>query len=326
MPHLPHGGDLADARRHAPDITDWLDLSTGINPRAYPAALTADALVRLPQADAMDRLLAAARHAYGVPPEADIVAAPGTEAIIRWLPRLVPARRVSVVGPTYGSHAAAWAESATVAIVPSLDPTADLTVLVNPNNPDGRVMPPRALKAFAARSPSRPTLVVDEAYGDLAPHLTVAGTPGTLVLRSFGKFYGLPGLRLGFLVGAPAQVAPLREALGTWAVSGPALAIGAEALADAAWADLMRRRLATERAALDAVLADAGLAVIGGTDLFRLVAHPHAARLQSALASHGIWTRTSEDMPHRLRIGLPGGGLPRLAPALAAVRAPLATA
>lgn len=324
MSHAPHGGDLADARRHAPDVADWLDLSTGINPHAYPASVPPETLTRLPQAEALARLVDTARRAYRVPEEAAIVAAPGTQALISLLPRLLKVRRVAVVGPTYAEHAAAFARSAAVATVPSLDPTADLTIVVNPNNPDGRLTPPRALVAFAARAAAdRPALVVDEAYADLLPDLTVAGAPGTLVLRSFGKFYGLPGIRLGFAIGAPGLVARIAEALGPWAVSGPALAIGAAALADTDWANAMRRRLADERVALDAVLAEAGLPVVGGTDLFRLVTHPDAARLQAALARHGVWTRAFADAPQRLRIGAPGAALPRLAAALDGARSPV---
>jgi cobalamin biosynthetic protein CobC len=311
----PHGGELSAPRRLAPGVEDWLDLSTGINPHPYPASVPPDALVRLPQADALARLLEAARRAYSVPHGAAIVAAPGTEAIIRWLPHLLPARRVAIVGPTYAGHAAAWSTRAAVSVVPSLDPTADLNVVVNPNNPDGRVTPPRVLLAFAARG-GAPALLVDEAFGDLAPALSVAGAPGVLVLKSFGKFYGLPGLRLGFLVGAPAVVEPLGAALGEWAVSGPALAVGAAALEDAAWAESTRQRLAAERARLDAVLAGAGLTVLGGTDLFRYVAHPAAARLHAALAREGVWTRAFDGVPDRLRIGLPGAGLARLGDAL----------
>ncbi len=115
-------------------------------------------------------------------------------------------------------------------------------------------------------------LIVDGAFVDLMPDLSVTAplTAGLLVLRSFGKFFGLAGLRLGFAVCAPDMAKLLREALGPWPVSGPALEIGRIALADRAWIDAMRIRLAREAAFMDAVLAQGGLAILGGTSLFRL--------------------------------------------------------
>jgi len=319
---IRHGGDLSEARAKGRAVAGWLDLSTGINPHAYPAGIPAEALRRLPQRDAEAALIAAARAAYRVPGEAAVAAAPGTQAILQWLPHVIPARTVAVVGPTYAEHAATWARAgARVTAVASLAEAAgaDVAVVVNPNNPDGRIHAPGRLAQFAAsRADGGVRLVVDEAFGDLLPDLTVAGAAGTLVLKSFGKFYGLPGLRLGFAVGAPAVIADLAARLGPWAVSGPALAVGAAALSDGEWAQGMRERLARERAALDETLASAGLPVTGGTDLFRLVETQRAERIHEALAAEGVWTRIFDDVPGRLRIGLPGRHGARLEAALAA--------
>jgi len=264
---IRHGGDLSEARSRAAAVRDWLDLSTGINPHAYPAHIAPADLTRLPQRAAGDALLAAARAAYRVPEVAGIVAAPGTQAILQWLPRLVPAESVAVVSPTYAEHAAVWARAgAAVTPVATLEAarSADVAVVVNPNNPDGRLHRPEDIAAFAAARRGRAVaLIVDEAFGDLTPHLTAAGTPKTIVLRSFGKFYGLAGLRLGFAIAPPQVTERIAEALGPWAVSGPALAIGAQALADTTWAEAMRVRLLMEAAALDRALNRAGLPVVG---------------------------------------------------------------
>ena len=109
-----------------------------------------------------------------------------------------------------------------------------------------------------------------------------------VVLRSFGKFFGLAGLQLGFALASPAVAARLRAALGPWAVSGPALAVGAKALADTAWIERTRRRLARAARRLDAVLERAGLEIIGGTSLFRLVQTPAADALFHHLGRAGI--------------------------------------
>lgn len=312
---LAHGGELSDAAAfgHGP----ILDLSTGINPHAYPAAWDMRSLAALPQRSAMDALLRAARSAYRVPDTAHIVAAPGTQAILQWLPHIVPATEVAVIGPTYQEHAARWQRSSVVHERAEFDPhAAALVVVVNPNNPDGRLYPKEVLAEWAntlaagrgraLAEAGHPVLIVDEAFMDLSPGETVAGMPHTLVLRSFGKFYGLAGLRLGFAIGSAATVARITDALGPWAVSAPALSIGRSALADEAWASAMRKQLAEERAHLDDCLSAAGLAVRGGTDLFRLVETENAGAWQRAMAEEGVWTRSFSYAPTWLRIGLPG--------------------
>ncbi|MEM7694387.1 MAG: threonine-phosphate decarboxylase CobD [Pseudomonadota bacterium] len=303
---LAHGGDRAEAARIG-GTPCWLDLSTGINPHAYPVTLTPGDWTALPQPSALTALLRAARAAYGVPDAAAIVAAPGTQLLLQLLPIVCPQRAIAIVAPTYGEHGATWrASGAVVRHVPA--PIAgESLVVVNPNNPDGQRHDPQSLKTLGAiAQEAGHILVVDEAFCDVDPALSVAGAPGTIVLKSFGKFFGLAGLRLGFAIGAPAPIGRLEAALGPWAVSGPALSVGARALADHAWQAAMRTQLRHERAALDATLSKAGLSVVGGTDLFRLIETPDAASLQRGLARRGVFTRAFPEHPSWLRFGLPG--------------------
>ena len=305
-----HGGDLGAARAAFPDAAQpWIDLSTGINPLPYPLPrIDPVAWTALPDTAATRALEAAAAGAYRAEP-AGVVAAPGTEALIQWLPRLVPARRVGVFGFTYADHARAWAMAGTaVETVATLDALAgtDVAVVVNPNNPDGRLVAPADLAALAARVG---LLVIDEAFADVVPaawSLAPTPPPNAVVLRSFGKFYGLAGLRLGFAVTAPERAAALRAALGPWAVSGPAVAVGRAALADDAWAEAARARLARDAARLDASLEENGAAILGGTALFRLAAVGDSARWFERLARAGILTRPFAERPTWLRFGLPG--------------------
>lgn len=329
MSGRPHGGDLERAEAiHGRPADGWLDLSTGINPWPYPLpAIPDEAWTRLPGAAALGALHAAAREAYGVDPAAGIVAAPGTQALIQLVPRLVVAGEVRVLGPTYGEHAPAWALAghavAEVAEVSALPDGLAGVVVCNPNNPDGRVVGREDLLDLAGRLAGMGgLLLVDEAFADVTPEASVAdaaATPGLVVLRSFGKFFGLAGLRLGFALAAPETAERLATLLGPWAVAGPALAVGRQALADAAWIAGMRRRLAGETAALRQVLADGGLELQGGTDLFQLVRCPDAEALQQRLAAHGIWIRVFPGRPGLARFGLPGGDAARarLARALA---------
>ncbi len=329
-----HGGDLAFARaRYGEPAGGWLDLSTGINPNPYPAPpIPPAALARLPDRDALAGLIAVARTAYAIPDGVRVIATPGSELAIRLLPLVAPAGSVAIVGPTYKSHGEAWvnADRRALAVTSDAIPEdAGVVVLANPNNPDGRVVEAGRLVTFARRLDALGgLLIVDEAFADLAPEVSLtrrlAGLPA-VVLRSLGKFYGLAGLRLGFVAGAPAVIDRLEPMLGDWPVSGPAIAIGTAALADTAWRQETRRRLARDAQRLRTLLAGHGLAVRGGTDLFVLVADP-TATLHRRLAESGIWTRAFAEEPTWVRLGLPAGeaGFARLEAALAALRAPAA--
>lgn len=311
-----HGGGLDAARAAWPDAPDpWLDLSTGINPWCYPLPpIPAQAWTRLPETADLWALHQAAADCYGAPGAEHVVAAPGTQAVIQWLPRLVPRTRVAILGPTYAEHAACWRLAGhDTTQVPDLETAlesgAGIVVVVNPNNPDGRVLERDTLLQAAAILERRGGwLVVDEAFMDVDPAHSLAadaGRPALLVLRSFGKFYGLAGLRLGFILAAPASAAILRRAIGPWAVPGPAMAVAAEALADRNWAERMRQRLVASARDLDECLSRGGLALCGGTALFRLVSHPDATQVAEALAGLGILVRRFADRPTLLRIGLP---------------------
>lgn len=308
---MAHGGDLNQARGLFPDAPGpWIDLSTGINPVAYPIpTLPAALFQRLPPPGDVAALEAIAARAYGANDPRCVVAAPGTQALIGWLPRLRPPGRVAILGPTYAEHALAWrAGGHAVMETTRLDESAEVVVVVNPNNPDGRVFSRDALLEAAARLERRGGwLVVDEAFIDLEPvdGLAPSLPRAAIVLRSFGKTYGLAGLRLGFAVADPAVTDQLRGALGPWAISGPALAIGARALADGNW----RLSAAADRAAevrrLDDLLRSAG-PVVGGTRLFRLMETGAAPALFEHLAHRGIWTRRFATLPDRLRLSPPG--------------------
>ncbi|MGU9979142.1 threonine-phosphate decarboxylase CobD [Phreatobacter sp. HK31-P] len=327
---MQHGGDLTTAMAvHGGTREAWLDLSTGINPFAWPVPrdLPVDAWTSLPTRGALDRLLAAARRAYAVRSDVAILAAPGTQSLIQWLPQLAPDGPVAIVQPTYAEHALAWRRAGHEVIgsspaMPLPDAVRHL-VIVNPNNPDGHLFGQDTLADLAAAVAKRGGwLVVDESFIDVTPEasaVALCADRPVLILRSFGKFYGLAGLRLGFLIARPAIAEPVAEAFGPWSVAGPALEIGAAALADAAYALMMRSRLTEEAVALDAVLQRAGLDVVGGTTLFRLVRHPAARKLHAALARGHIWVRRFDWDDQLLRFGLPPGdeARQRLAAALA---------
>ena len=306
-----HGGNLDAARACFPAAPlPWIDLSTGINAQPYPMPVIPDAAwQRLPLQADIARLERIATCAYGAIDPATVVSAPGTQALIQQLPHVLKARKVGIVGFTYAEHARVWRDAG--ADVSQLEPGisasgCDAIVVVNPNNPDGHLT--RVEDVLALAEPGA-TLIVDEAFMDairpsqsLIPHLPKADA---IVLRSFGKIYGLAGLRLGFAAASPELAARLRQALGPWAISGAAVEAGSRALADAAWlaqaiADL---ELAAQR--LDILLRSSGFSILGGTPLFRLASHGRAGTLFSQLAQAGILVRPFPHKPHWLRFGIP---------------------
>ncbi|SEP07861.1 L-threonine O-3-phosphate decarboxylase [Salinihabitans flavidus] len=293
-----HGGgvDLA-AARWGGARTDWLDLSTGINPVPYPVAeLDRAAWTDLPDRDAQAALIAAARRFWKVPDGAEVLAAPGASALIARIPALVHPGRVEIPTPTYNEHAAAFAAQGWQVG----DSPGEARVIVHPNNPTGQFWTDADVTA--------PLCVIDESFCDIAPErslVTHAARPGRIVLKSFGKFWGLAGLRLGFAIAAPDLIGRLAAMLGPWPVSGPALAAGATALNDPGWAEDTRARLTRDAARLDALMKACGAVVAGGTPLFRLYEVDDAARWQEHLARARVWSRVFPYSPHLIRLGLP---------------------
>lgn len=275
-----------------------MDLSTGINPQPFPVpTVSAAAWTALPDKAAVQALNDAARAFWSVPDQADILAAPGASALIAHMPLLLDPARVVIPAPTYNEHAASF-RNAGWDVLPG--GVGEARVLVHPNNPDGRV--------WRAEDVGAGLTIIDESFCDICPEqslIHVADRPGVIVLKSFGKFWGLAGLRLGFAIGAPETLQVLAEMLGPWPVSGPALEIGAAALRDEEWATQTRKRLTEDAARLDEMTIAAGAQLLGGTSLFRLYEVDDAAAWQDRLAQHHIWSRIFPYSQTWLRFGLP---------------------
>jgi cobalamin biosynthetic protein CobC len=321
---LEHGGRLrAAAQRYGIALADWLDLSTGIAPYGWPLpVIPPTAWSRLPESD--DGLEAAARDYYGVPA---LLPVAGSQAAIQALPQLRRQGRVGIVSPAYAEHAEAWrraghqvSELGEGAVGRALE-RLDVLVLVNPNNPTGRLLAPATLLDWHARLAERGGwLVVDEAFIDCTPQhslATCSPLPGLIVLRSFGKFFGLAGIRLGFVLAEPTLLERLAERLGPWTISGPTRAVATAILQDGAGQLIQRERLQADGLRLAVLLSAHGLAPAGGTALFQLVAHQHAVGLHGYFARRGILIRLFAET-RCLRFGLPAdeAGWQRLEQAL----------
>lgn len=324
---LAHGGRVRAAAVHYDiPLDDWLDLSTGINPDGWPVPeLPASIWTRLPEDG--DGLEAAARAYYG---SAHLLPVAGSQAAIQALPRLRSPARVHVLEPGYAEHARAWRRaghsvtSITAAQLNDTAPRTDVLVLINPNNPTGARFHHRQLLEWHTQLATRGGwLVVDEAFMDTKPEHSLAPychRPGLIVLRSLGKFFGLAGARVGFVLAAAALLEHLADILGPWTVAAAARHVAQQALSDDRWQHVTRVRLVRASCRLAKLLASRGLPPAGGTTLFQWIETPDAARLHRGLAHRAILTRLFTDPPS-VRFGLPGAEdhWSRLEHALAAV-------
>ncbi|BBP75380.1 threonine-phosphate decarboxylase [Pseudomonas gingeri NCPPB 3146 = LMG 5327] len=308
---LEHGGRLRKAvEQYGIAEADWLDLSSGIAPWPWPIPpIPERAWARLPETD--DGLEQAACAYYGAPL---VLPVPGSQAAIQLLPRLRRVGKVGVLSPCYAEHAEAWRRNGYIVRevleheVDFFIDSLDVLVVVNPNNPTGLSLPPEQLLEWHGRLAQRGGwLVVDEAFMDNTPQLSLAAhthNVGLIVLRSFGKFFGLAGVRLGFVLAERKLLKLLAEQVGPWSVAGPTRVLGQACLADDA--GHARQRLRTEQASqrLVALLGRYGFAPQGGCALFQWFITSRAEHLHEFMARRGILLRLFTQNSS-LRFGLP---------------------
>ncbi|MEM8617128.1 MAG: threonine-phosphate decarboxylase CobD [Pseudomonadota bacterium] len=311
---LTHGGALDAMRAAYPNAPEpWIDLSTGINPWPYEdMSVSQTALTHLPTQSTYLACRNAMATAIGANPDA-LLLSPGSELLIRLLPDIIRPNSVAILDPTYGDHAEVWTRAgAKVIHTPdplSLAASVDAVVITHPNNPDGRIFRANTLeKARQTLAARGGWLILDEAYADLTPFDSFApygGEEGLIILRSFGKFFGLAGVRLGGLFAPETVRKAFSNRLGAWPISGTALNIGARAYADSEWQAQTRDKLKAAAQQLDDMLTSQGLKVVGGTDLYRLAEGPNAHHLFEHLAEAGIYVRRFAWSRKHLRFGLP---------------------
>jgi cobalamin biosynthetic protein CobC len=308
-PFTVHGGRLDQARAAFPGVGVWTDLSTGIAPWAYPAGSDAEVRERLPDPQSLAGLEAVAAAAFGVSADR-VLAVPGSDLALRLIGAILPGS-AGWIAPGYSGHRDMWqgrAERIGRAALPTAADHHRHLVLARPNNPDAwiadRAMIEDVARVLAARGGH---LIVDEAFADATPDDSLASCdwPGLIVLRSFGKFFGLAGLRLGFVIAAPKTLGPLRALLGDWPISGPAIAAGCAAYADRDWQHAQRTRLLGGSHRLADTMCSAGLRVIGQTGYFVLVDTAERDALFCHLARSGVLTRPFASESRWLRLGLP---------------------
>jgi cobalamin biosynthesis protein CobC len=327
---IAHGGNLREvALRYGIPRENWIDLSTGINPVGYPVPdIDANTWLRLPDDD--DDLEEVAAKHYGA---TRALATPGTQAAIRMLPKVLPPGRIGIGLVTYGEYEQVFTaagfpiehfvteafadmrDSAAFLLLPGQPLPAGLKhlVLVTPNNPGAERFTPQTLLGWHRELAQRGgTLIVDEAFIDATPEFSVAvdsDSDNLIVLRSVGKFFGLGGARVGFVLSGARVHRAMRYLRGQWTVSGPARFVTRAALLDTAWQIQARAQLVDSSARLVSLLGKYGLdAYHAHTPLFVWARDVNARLWQEGLARHGIWVRRF-DTAAGLRFGLPAGEL-----------------
>ncbi|MEM5527682.1 aminotransferase class I/II-fold pyridoxal phosphate-dependent enzyme [Gammaproteobacteria bacterium AS21] len=253
-----HGGDLVQASAHfSIALEHWLDLSTGLSPYSYPAqGIPAWAFEHLPYLQ--PQFIKASATYYGAEQGIPCI---GSQMLIQTLPYCVANYPVLLPDIGYNEHRKSWAKAGfDLSFYPALDAekmqsSIDQTllenprqhlVIINPNNPTGVLIEPAQLITWAKQLDSGCYLVIDEAFIDLWPQYSVLSRcwpDNILVLRSFGKFFGLAGIRIGFAFCQGLLKAKLIDKLGLWMINGPAQYLAAKAMLDERWQHDARKKI-----------------------------------------------------------------------------------
>ncbi len=306
-----HGGRIrAAAARYGLPPECWVDLSTGINPHGWPVPpVPADTWSRLPEPD--DGLIAAANTYYKTK---QVLPVAGSQAAIQAIPLLRPRSHVAILAPGYVEHELAWRRAGHLVELLTYDEIDcrlsqfDVLVLINPGNPSGVRFARQDLNRWHAALAERGGwLVLDEAFIDATPQDSLASRSdqtGLIVLRSLGKFFGLAGARVGFVLAQTHLLGRLDDLLGPWTVNGPARQLATLALRDQDWQSRARARLRLDAQRLNMLLRDAGLPPAGGTALFQWVVSAQAHAISESLARQGLLIRLFAE-PCSMRFGLP---------------------
>ncbi len=244
-----HGGDIYTAsRRYKVEVDQWIDLSTGLNPRAYPVGdIPQEVFTRLPYE--LPNLCQAAASYYG---SEEVMAVSGTQLAIQCLPQCLPQFDILAPKIGYQEHVLHWSNSGVnISYYPAQEmgmaveyidqelakiPNRHL-LIINPNNPTGLKFSSQQIQLWAKKLANDCYVIVDEAFMDVTPQHSVLAnlSPNMIVLRSFGKFFGLAGLRLGFVFANQKIRQALQQKTGLWAVNGPAQHVAIKALRNKSW-------------------------------------------------------------------------------------------
>ena len=305
--NIQHGGDIDLAiKKYGGEREDWIDLSTGINGASYPWQESINVELRnLPSNKILMQLEKAAARAYKIAESADTAAVSGAQQIINLLPLcLKSCNSVAILGPTYNEYEKAFKRSGTktktVSETSKLS-CSDIAIIVNPNNPTGKVI---ADETLAGLSKKVRILIIDESFKMFSSRRTL-NFSNIIQINSLGKFFGLAGVRLGFVSGPSEFIKTVKEMLGPWPVSSLAAEIGIVALNDKVWISEMEKILVTESNTLLEACSSKNWELVGRTSLFHTYATSSCLEVEKQFAAHGIWVRTFDYSKTWVRLGIP---------------------
>ncbi len=251
---IPHGGNLQLAsEKYGIQRDEWIDLSTGLNPNSYPVGkIPSQVFYQLPYEQ--PALCENAAEYYG---NVNAMAVNGSQLAIQMLPKCLP--RFELLAPQLGyqEHVLHWIKAGVGVHYYGAD---DLTtaihdidralksnsqrhlLIINPNNPTGLKFSIEQVSKWASTLAQDCYVIVDEAFMDVTPECSVLPllTHNMIVLRSFGKFFGLAGIRVGFVFANSTIREALHQHTGLWSVNGPAQHIAVQALGDKGWQETAR--------------------------------------------------------------------------------------
>jgi cobalamin biosynthesis protein CobC len=313
---MRHGGDLTEAKKvfNHISIDSWIDLSTGINLNSYnDTGIGLSNLDKLPTKDSYDELVSAAKNYYSVSDTNRLCISSGAQSLINILPYIFSIEKnVAIFSPTYSEHAISWKKANySIREINKIDQilNEDIVVITNPNNPDGLVYSHSDIEEIYSKIvKNKGLLIIDESFIDATPELSFVKklqNRNIIILKSFGKFFGLAGLRLGFAIGNEGIISDLENILGPWPVSTIALNIATKAMSDIDWIKGTRSLLLKLSEELNSNLSSSGYNIYGTTAFFTLISVENSTKMQRELANKGIWTRIFDYNNRWVRIGVP---------------------
>ena len=313
---MKHGGDLSDLRLKLGQDCPIIDLSTGINPHHYPhSPQSSESLNALPSASDLKKLNTVATAYYRVHKTWDYIALPGSQIVLSLLPNILKKNeniKIGIISPTYNEYEHSWQSNGVSPISISTfehacETSFDVIYLCNPNNPDGRLTQASTIIDKAEQYPET-MFIIDEAFMDCSPQESILlkqMLENIIVIRSFGKFFGLAGLRLGWVFATAKIIHKFRSMVGPWAVNTPALHIAAAAYKDQKWQKQQLASLNEMQKNMQHLFQKRKIDIVGQTPLYTLIQLNDALTLHESLANQGIWTRIFEYNPHWMRLGVP---------------------
>ncbi len=318
-----HGGNIKVLAESAGvKAKDLLDFSANINPLGPPQWLRPlinsqiESLIHYPD-PACSELTGAIAHHYQVNEE-EVLIGNGSTELIYQIPRALGNRQALVPIPSYRDYVQAAEQSGMtvekivlreeddfrpdLALLEARLKNDDLVILAQPNNPTGITVEAKALRRMAQRHPSS-WFVIDEAFADFIEgldSLTRDRPSNVIVLRSFTKFFAIPGLRLGWALADPEIAKKVRAVLPPWSVNTLAQKVGEAALSDRTYAEQTRALVKKLREDFRLTLESLpGLKVYPGESNFLLIRINHknlsASQLASQLLTQGIAIRVCEN-------------------------------